>query len=229
MVVIWQSPGIEEPEPSAASADAASEAKPAEGGKAAEKHTVRVLEPSTVEKDSELASVVETIKSELAELGEDDTQALAQALRAKLTADFGTIWHVAIGHDFVLEAAEDRRNYVVLTTGKLRVCCFQHEQFKGGIQLDFGKMVATLPYLFLTIMCFGFMTLNSVCKDANPAAHTGFKAVVRDAFCQTDWENNLQYFGGAAMVCLLFSKYNKRVANMKIEKEIKIVEKPKKA
>lgn len=209
MVVIWQSPGIEEPEPAAG--DAGEEPQEAQ---AAGQASVRVLEPAKVEEGSETASVVASLRSELGrrgDLGTVDSQELAQVLRRRLTTDIGPIWHLAVGHDFVLEAAEDRRNHVALVAGKVRVVCFRHEQFKGGSNVDFGKILASLPYLFLAIFCLGYMTLTSVCKEEPAAAESSFRAGIRQRFCHLDWENYLSYFAGAALVCLFLGRRGRRM------------------
>merc|ERR1711974_588077 len=132
--------------------------------------------------------------------------ALAQSLRRQLTASFGTIWHVAVGNDFVVEAAEDRRNFVLMTTGKLRVVCFQHEQFKGGSNFDFGKLVSSLPYLVLFALCMCFMTMSSVCKDEQPDPQSPFRAMLHRRLCGGDVEQNMQYVGGGILVMFFMGR-----------------------
>merc|ERR1719188_1496948 len=116
--MIWQSPGIEEPDPLARDAD---EAKPpeetgegADGSKAAEPPTIKRIEPKEIEDGSSVAKVEEALLDELSRANPGgDKQVLASAVRKRLTDDFGTIWHVAAGNDFVLEAAENRCNHML--------------------------------------------------------------------------------------------------------------------
>jgi len=146
---------------------------------------------------------------------------LAAAVRKRLTADFGTIWHVAAGNDFVLEAAENRRNHVLLSLplpgnkghSHTRLVCFQHEQFKGGSNIDWPRLLKSLPYLLLAIFCFGYMTLNTVCKEENPDPSQKLRQRIRSTFCDTDWEGNMQYVAAAALVCFFLTRRAGRAAS----------------
>jgi len=205
MVIIWQSPGIEAPEPAAEAADVAEE-----GSRVADASpNIKVLEPEKLEDGSTTADVVAALRSELAGADTGDTQELASALRTRLTADFGTIWHVAAGNDFVLEAAENRRNHVLLSANKMRIVCFQHEQVQGGIKVDWVKLLGSLPYLLLGIFCFAYMCLNLLCKDKPDPSQMHS---IRNRVCGTDWEGNLKYVPVAALVCLFVSKRANRSA-----------------
>lgn len=183
--------------------------------------TIKVLEPEKPEEGSKTAEVIAALRSELASAGANaDTQALALQLRKRLTADFGTIWHVTTGHDFVLEAAENRRNHVLLSTNKMRIVCFQHEQFKGGTKVDWGKLLSTLPYFLLAFFCFSYMTLNSMCNEENPDPSQKLRQSIRTRFCSGDWEGNLQYVGGGALACFFLSRRAKRAASSSAAEEV---------
>lgn len=200
IVVMWQSPGYEEPGSNAAIPDGAGEkSKPGEA--------VKILEPEKVDDDTELAKVVDVLREELKTI-EDDPQVLAQRLRNRLAADFGPIWHVVVGSDFVVEAAENRRNHVLLTAGKTRVVCFQHEQFTQGIKIDWAKIFRSAPYLLLAVFCLAYLTLNQVCVEG--AELSGFQLNIRDRFCTKDWESQVHKVGVGAVVCLFAGRFVKK-------------------
>merc|ERR1719277_578400 len=219
MVVLWQSPGIEEKE-SEAETDANSGAA-AEGEKPSENDegqssasvaasTIRVLEPAQLEEGSETAAVAAALRGELAAREGEDVQVLAPALRKRLTTDFGTIWHVVAGSDFVVETAENCRNYVLATTGKTRVVCFQHEQFKGGTTINWDRVINSAPYLLLTILLLGFMTMNAVCKDEAPDPHSPFQAMLHRKLCGPEAEQKLTYVGGGILVLFFMGRRTSR-------------------
>lgn len=219
MVVIWQSPGIESDVPAATSAPSPTATETdsvADSSEAAA--AIRVLEPATIEEDSEVGRVVAALREELARRPDEETdmQSLAQDVRERLTTAFGTIWHVIAGAEFVIEAAEDRRNHVVVVMGKTRLVCFQHEQFKGGREIDFEKIINALPYLLLAFMCFAFMTFNTVCKEEFPDPHSPFRAMLHRKFCGGHIsENTLQYYGGGALVVFFMGRRTYRTTDRK--------------
>lgn len=202
MVVIWKSPGFEPPEQVAATAAVvAATVGAAEGSAAAQGHgdaKLQVLQPSEMDDASELKSMVASIREEL-RTAPIDNQELAQVLRQRLTTDFGTIWHVMTGTEFVVEAAESRRNFLLATIGKTRIVAFQHEQIMGSTLLervDFWKLLSTLPYLCMLLVCFGYMTLSSVCREDKDTAAMGTTARrMRDNMCYQDWENHIGMLG----------------------------------
>mmetsp|Transcript_57627 Transcript_57627/g.166862 ORF Transcript_57627/g.166862 Transcript_57627/m.166862 type:complete len:334 (-) Transcript_57627:113-1114(-) len=207
MIVIWQSPGIEPPEEEGAPTPWAA---PAPGAPAAEadvassgKQAPKVLEPppEEIQTGSDVAKVAELVCEEMARQ-HDDTQLMALDIRRQLTSEFGTIWHVVAGSDFVLEAAEDRRNHVLVTTGRTRLVCFQHEQFKGGFKIDWDKLFTAMPYFVLAFICFSFMTMGAICRDAEPDPRSPFRAMLHRRVCGENAEDNLQYYGGGALIVM---------------------------
>lgn len=216
-VVIWQSPGLEPLEDKDALAPAENETKEGDGAEdgpasSSKPVKVQVLEPEDPQSDSEEARVIAALKEELtAPVGDEDPQVLAQRLRKRLTTDFGTIWHVIAGPDFVAEGAADRRNHVLLTAGKVRVLCFQHEQFKGGTKVEWEKLMKSLPYFLLMVFCLGYMTMTAVCGEADSSS-SPIRTHMRATLCQGDWETNVNYVGAAAMVCLFFGRFVRRSA-----------------
>lgn len=238
-VVMWQSPGIEEPEAEEASpnesrsessegnVDAAAEGEGVESKEAVDAGVqkkddmaesagiIKVLEPAKLEEDSEEARVVDLLRKELA-TPESDRQLLSARVRRRLTEEFGTIWHVMAGSDFAVEAAVDRRNHVLVTSGKTRLLCFQHEQFKGGTKVEWGKITKALPYLLLTILCLAFMTMQAMCGDEEPVAgsQSKFQIFLREKLCQGDWESRMQYLGVGALGCLAMTRFAKRMTKV---------------
>lgn len=218
MVVVWQSPGLEEPEPlgpEAPDAGAAADDSPAAdsgGGEesspaAAGAPTLKVLEPSAIEAGSDREKVVAVLKEEFRNT--EDMQALAQAVRKRLTAELGTIWHVVTGTEFVAEVAEDARNYVIAQAGKRRIVCFQHEQFCPRT-IHWKVIMSALPYLFVTIFLLGYMTMNSLCGDEiTPDRTVSLKMKAR--LCHGDWESKVNVLGICAMVSLFLTRMTNRM------------------
>ncbi|CAE8638267.1 unnamed protein product [Polarella glacialis] len=198
MVVIWRSPGIEEvdkvvkdePGPTVDSKELA----------------FKVIQPSEIEAGTQLEQIVAAVQDELPRLPEDG-QVLAQALRRRLTADFGTVWHVVAGTDFVIEAAEDRRNFLMVSIGKLRVVCFQHEQFmgSGGLlsMIDWNKILQSIPYFLMIVLCFLYMTLTNLCQEGRGEVKLQIGKRLQAYMCSDDWENNLGMLGA----CVLGSSF----------------------
>jgi len=208
MVVLWQSPGLEEPSPVDVAAADAPAADPsgeeAAGAAAADAaRTLEVLEPPAVEVGSDHERVVAILREEFCGASEN-TQALAQAVRKRLTAELGTIWHVVTGTEFVAEAAEDVRNYVLAHTGKRRIVCFQHEQFCPR-KVNFDVLMSALPYLFALFFCLGYMTMNSLCgEEVAPDRTLALK--MKAKLCHGDWENKINMLGFCAMASLFMTR-----------------------
>lgn len=208
MIVIWQSPWIEGPatapdvsEESAVANDP-TEVANADVAESRREVVLKVVEPPKVAADSGEETAVSVLRTALGTLPEDvtaDTQKLAQALRAKLMTELGPIWHVVVGTEFAAKVAEDRRNYLVVTFGRLRIVCFQHEQYQGGSRIDWEKLFKALPYLLIVIACFGYMAMQGVCGD-EPRANQKWAWWLRQNFCSSDWESQIGYVAAAALV-----------------------------
>jgi len=215
MVIVWQSPGIEEPTPpqdSETTADAStspdadsgrvegSDGQDAQANTTHEKTknskaTFKILQPSTIEAGSTTDQTVALLKEELLKSATDDTQILAKDLRRALTEKMGPIWHVVVGKDFVVEAAENRRNFVLMTMGgKMRVLCFQHEQVTGGSSFDWDKLLRTLPYLFVALYCAAYTALQALCSYSTPPESARL-AWIYNKCCYDNWNSDLNMYG----------------------------------
>jgi len=210
IILLWCSPGIEEvggDEGSATeSGDNKAEAETDAGGSDMPKF--RVLQPSAadVSSDSELERTVAALRKEFQALPDNkppEFQSFAQAVRKQLTSELGTIWHVSVGNEFVVEPAHNVRNLVHAAWGKVHVVCFQHEQ-KLKNTLDFKKIMKALPYIALVIYCFAYMTNNSLCGETPPDNY--FALAIRRKFCGEDTEWNVNAIGIVALVSLFARK-----------------------
>jgi len=221
-VVIWQSPGIEPLEEEEPPVQAEGEQEAGTEDSKDEKPAgaaVKVVEPSNVDKDSEEAQIIATLRDELGKTPcETDPQALAARVRKRLTKEHGTIWHVMAGSDFVVAPAVNRRNYCLVTVGKTRIVCFQHEQFMegGGLRINWGKLMRAAPYLLLTIFCLAFMTMQAMCGEEDPTdpatAHPSkFRVFVRESLCKGDWESRMHTIGVAAIACMFLGRFTKKM------------------
>lgn len=165
---------------------------------------LRVLEPSQIEGGSEVEGVITTIREVIQSTSITDTQELAQLLRKRLTQEFGTIWHVVTGSEFVVDPAIERRNFVLAVAGKLRIVCFQHEQIEGT-KMDYSKILKTLPYILFIIFGIYYVTKNSVCVDGLP---TDSKTTVwlRSHLCNREWEPDMITMGGLLLGAVVLCK-----------------------
>lgn len=210
MVVVWKSPGIEPPEQvaTAAAASMLGTAKDSDDGSHLKEAKLQVLQPTEIE-ESQLHGIIASIRDEIPK-APADVQALAAALRRRLTADFGTIWHVVAGSEFVLDPADNRRNYVLATIGKTRIVAFQHEQHVGGRiwdRIEWGKIVASLPYLCMIVLCFGYMTLSSMCREDRDMSKSSARTKqLREMMCYQNWESDIGMLGVFAMGLLFIVK-----------------------
>lgn len=227
MVVLWKSPGIEEvngvtdtgadqavdsagdgeckavPEEGEGEGEVESKAAGSRAGGSSASN-VRVMQPSEVEAGSSEEGVIKVLQEELRH-PPADLQELAQGVRRRLTADFGTVWHVVAGADFVIEAAENRRNFVMVTVGKIRVVCFQHEQFGGGLASLFSwqKVLAVMPYLLVVGLILGYTVLSSLCKERDVPPDKKIALWLQQRLCSDDWEHNLGLVGVVAMAVVM--------------------------
>jgi len=158
----------------------------------------RVLQPSTIEADSTVDQTITVLKEELLKSSTDDNQILAQDVRKALTGKMGPIWHVIAGKDFVVEAAADRRNFVLVATGKTRIVCFQHEQTTGGSTIDWDKFFRSLPYLALALFCAVYMALQALCNDSTSPEGASFDWV-RNKCCYDGWTSDVNMVGAAVV------------------------------
>eukprot|EP00929_Paragymnodinium_shiwhaense_P119630 TRINITY_DN9152_c0_g1_i3.p1 TRINITY_DN9152_c0_g1~~TRINITY_DN9152_c0_g1_i3.p1 ORF type:complete len:333 (+),score=108.01 TRINITY_DN9152_c0_g1_i3:84-1082(+) len=215
MVVCWRSPGIEhvfdEEEPPAEEAAAEKTAK-----------KFRLVEPSEEllskgaegedeedkEKRESLQRTIDSLKAALEEEGSDeDSQKVAQAVRRRLTKDLGTIWHVAVGNEFILANAHDARNRVHASWGKLHIVCFQHEQYEGS-KFDREKFLQSVPYFMLVVFLLLWIAMHNVCPDemAAEVAQSTFKTWLKEKVCRKEWEKSVNILGGGAIVMLFITK-----------------------
>lgn len=203
-IVIWKSPGVEpleEPE-----AKDGKEAKGEKEGTAKAKTgpPFKVLQPEKLEEGSDEAKAVAALQEELARHSSDDIQALAQTLRKRLTKELGTIWHVAVGNEFAVEAAADCRNMTVVTSGKLRVVCFQHEQ-SAKWTVNWERLAKATPYGFAVMFGLAYMTLSVACEEDPEKKKTAFQMYVNRKFCRAGWEQDMGYLGACAVVGLMIT------------------------
>lgn len=201
-----------------------------DGGSNVPTANLQVLEPSPLEANSSEAGVVTCLRLEIARqrfsageaaLAEGDTQELAQSLRKCLTAEFGTIWHVVVGTDFIVEQAMGGRNHVLALAGKMRINCWQHEQLCPS-NIDYDKIIAAAPYLCLVLFCFAYMTMNSVCPTEGSTSSGGHEVELSPfakRICVPKWDDYVNGIGGVAMVLLVISKVRKHQVNSKEKME----------
>merc|ERR1712085_178194 len=91
-------------------------------------HVVRPA-AADVEEGSEVSRAIAVMHDVLRENSSEDVQELSKLLRRRLTKELGTIWHIAAGSNFIIEPAENCRNFVLASFSKdMRIVCFQHEQ-----------------------------------------------------------------------------------------------------
>jgi len=220
MVVVYKSPGIEAPAPlpppDAAASGASEEAT--EGNGAAGAPAMKILEPSPVEAGSDAEKITAVIGEGLRKHGNGDVQKLAQQLRIRLTEEFGTIWHVITGEEFVTEVAEDRRNFVSVVAGKKRVVCFQHEEFTKGFSLahiDWDRLLKALPYFLLAVFCFAYMTSQSVCQDSAQITDSAWRGFLQRNLCHETGENRINAIGVCALASFFLGRKSSLLAPFK--------------
>eukprot|EP00928_Gymnodinium_smaydae_P048365 TRINITY_DN32323_c0_g1_i1.p1 TRINITY_DN32323_c0_g1~~TRINITY_DN32323_c0_g1_i1.p1 ORF type:complete len:371 (-),score=101.10 TRINITY_DN32323_c0_g1_i1:50-1099(-) len=221
-ILAWRSPGIEEPEleePPAAAAAADADGNGDQDAAAAATRAVklRVLEPRDGDKArgsegaESNAGVVEALRSTLGAMAAadaEDVQKVALRVRKRLTADFGTIWHVIAGQKLLVvqEPAEASNVVRVSVEAKqpMHIVCYQHSQFEKAT-IDFDKLLKALPYLGLVLLCFTYMTLHSVCNQ-EPAPDHRFRWMLRRNLCVENWEGILNAIGIITLVAFFVSK-----------------------
>lgn len=203
MVVIWKSPGIEVlPSDLPAEDVADADSTPKEGGA-----SLRVLQPieKDVEADSEVAKVIALVRDLVRRSAPGDNTKLAETVRRHLTRDFGTIWHVAVGPEFTIQPAADCRNFILASFKDSHIVCFQHEQF-CGTSIQWNKVISSLPWLLVVIVCFGYMTFQNVCDATKPESSRGGNALIRffenNVCSKKDWETE---FGTVAAIAVSLS------------------------
>lgn len=204
MVLIWKSPGIEE-----ISKDAEPPVKEEGGtGEGPKRPKPQLLEPAEVEEDSELGRIWAMLKGELSEIKELEGHAVATRLRQRLTSEFGTIWHVAAGTNFAIEAADNARNMLTISHGKLRVACFQHEQMSEGFLagMDASLLLEGLPYLLAALVCFVYMGLAGLCKEGAAKPMLSLAQMAQEKMCYEDWQSDLAMVGCIILGISLFTK-----------------------
>jgi len=209
-IVVWKSPGIEEPattDPSWSD----------------ESHVpkLKVIEPATVEKESEMERVLSAIRAELPRMSAKDGLKTAQVIRRRLTSEFGTIWHVVSGQKIILEKAANSRNAFQVSVDELRVFGFQHEQstVQGLLnRIEWSKLLQGLPYLLVVMLCFVYMLLSALCKEGAPEAKW---AVVRSLQqkCYSEWETDIAIVGAVVLSSSFFLRKMKWVRE-RVEKKL---------
>jgi len=95
---------------------------------------------------------------------DDDPLDLSVKVRNLLTREFGQIWHVYVGSDFIAECASNRRNDFLLQIGKTKLLCFQHEQLDPP-RVDWLKLLNAIPYVLFLFFIVMFMMHNSMCGE----------------------------------------------------------------
>jgi len=211
VVIIWKSPGLE---PLDQNGTEAEKVKP-EVSKLKE---VRVVFPNCPGCESD-AKIIEAVCQEVASLDTKDEQLVATALRKRVTTDFGPIWHILAGTKFVVEAAENCRNQFCIEAGGMRVHGFRHEQLNTGLfpSLDAATCLKALPYLLMTLLCFAYMGLSSLCKEvpeARPVQSDFLHGFLKQKLCHENWELSLRTFG---VIVIGSSFFFRSMPNVKVE------------
>lgn len=199
-VVIWKSPGYED----LSSAVGLNEKE--ETGASEEKEckavNIKVLQPSTVEEDTEIEKCIALVRKTLGRIGEKpDFQLLAESLRKCFTTEMGPVWHISVGNDIIAEVATNRRSYFMCSSGKLRIIGFKHEQ-EGGSTFDFAKILKGIPYALIVIFGLVYLTLNSKCSNETLKIKSPFWNQV----CNMEYEYYLALGGTGILVAISIGK-----------------------
>lgn len=211
MVVIWKSPLLE-PQSEGDDASAASSAGEAAEGSTGE-HSLHLIQPlaADVQEGSQVDRTIGIVRDIISRSASADNVEIAKRLRRRLTAELGTIWHVAVGREFVIEPATDCRNFVMGCFRKdVHVVCFQHEQ-AAEQKLDLRKILTSLPYLLVVFICFGYMAFTNICGQGSfTSPSTGSNFLVRfveNRVCtKQDWEWELGIAAIASVSTSVFAK-----------------------
>jgi hypothetical protein len=81
----------------------------------------------------------------------------------------------------VVEAAENCRNQFCIEAGGIAATCLK-----------------ALPYLLMTLLCFAYMGLSSLCKEvpeARPVQSDFLHGFLKQKLCHENWELSLRTFG----------------------------------
>lgn len=216
-VIIWKSPGLEPLEsteseeavaPSGDSPDSPDAADASSAGK--ELHIVRPA-AEEVEEGSQVARAIDVMRDVLRDSSSEDVQ-MVKELRRRLTRELGTIWHVAAGSTFVIEPAENCRNFVLASFGKdMRIVCFQHEQMQSS-RIEWSKVVSALPWLMVVLACFIYMSFQGICtaKTETSGPGRGSNFAVRwfeENVCpKQDWESEVGIIVVITLGCSMAAK-----------------------
>jgi len=208
MVVIWKSPGIE---PALTDAEReAAKSDPKADDETSGASNLHIVQPdiSKEEDGSEVMAAVGVLKDVVGKHASADPVDLAKMVRRRLTMELGTIWHVSAGREFVIEPAENCRNFVLATFGKdMHIVCFQHEQFDES-RIQWKKIISALPYLMVTIICFGYMGFQNLCMGDGPTKGANmFIRFFENRVCsKKDWEFEFGMLAIATMACSFVAK-----------------------
>lgn len=208
MLVVWRSPGREEqPEASLVIASAAPADHAAEPGR----FSLRLAQPKSVAAGSSEEMIASAVKTELSSMPESDLsnmEKFAQRVRSRLLEDMGPIWHVIVGSEFAVEMADDRRNHVVMTYGKTRIVCFQHEQeLRCRARVDWEKMFFRCwPWLLAVLVCFLGMALHMVCGGKEPALDRKWAWRLRGQVCIEGLGSNAGVVVATALVTSILAR-----------------------
>lgn len=194
MVVIWQSPGLELPSRDPADDKATGEGE-AVGHDSPEGPSLHMVRPAAteIEEGSEVATVVDVMRDVVRNNASAEAIDLSKLLRRRLTKELSTIWHVAAGRDFVIEPAEDCRNFVLASFGKdMRIVCFQHEQRKGT-SIDWNKVLSAIPWLLVVIACFVYMAFQTICgsEESSRGTNMVIRYFEENVCTKKDWETEV--------------------------------------
>jgi len=130
---------------------------------------------------------------------DDDPLDLSAKVRNLLTREFGQIWHVYVGSDFIAECANNRRNDFLISVGKTKLLCFQHEQHDPP-RVDWLKLLNALPYAMFMVFILLFLAFSAMCGE-NPKFNIHEKLSpelaqpVHHGLCVWGPEHGLLYLG----------------------------------
>lgn len=190
VVVIWKSPGIEPLDNLAVRSSGKDDSK-----------VLKLRKKTKVIFQSDgdgVGEVIDAVCHEMSSISDTkDEQVLATTLRKRLTSDFGPIWHVLAGCKFIVEPAVNCRKQFCIEIAGMRILGFQHEQLNSGIlsSLDFPRVLKAMPYLLMTLLCFGYMGFASLCKEGVAEQPGSILHSLKQRLCQENWEVSLRTLG----------------------------------
>jgi hypothetical protein len=182
-VVVWRSPAfeLEDVDTVRIRAELKLSGPDEEARKVSRSKETRFLEkpdPASEEYDEIYPSVLLSLKSVLEDPeSPKEAELLAKAVRRRLTAEFGPVWHVIVGSNFLCEVSSSGREGMCGVSCRqgekgLRVFVFRHKNIEteSGImavwrRVDLSAILSALPYFLILLFAFFYTVLKSHCWD----------------------------------------------------------------